>query len=153
MLPRQSSGGVPWPNREGWKWRKPTNTLGLCAHFLWRTVKSFQGFSPICTLCTAITHVFVSLALWSFTCAEAPQLQYFNHLSECSVQWANGTRNRETTAPLRWRCNGSHSTPCVHTSVWGGWGPYPLHVKLVVIFSLFSCGYQFWCYCQPNSQQ
>jgi len=64
----------------------------------------FRVSSPIHTLHTAITHVLILLELWGVSRAncdwnspEPLQFQYFNHVSDCSVQWANGSRSPETT--------------------------------------------------------
>ena len=68
----------------------------------------FRVSSPIHTLHTAITHMIILLELWGVSPAkcdwnsrEALQFQYFNHVSDCSVQCANGTRNPEETVYVR----------------------------------------------------
>ena len=76
-------------------------------------VQSCQVSSPIHTLHTAITHVIEVLGLWGVSHAicnwnsrEAPQFQYCNHVSDCSVQCVNGTRNprNDGIQYVRMRC-------------------------------------------------
>ena len=68
----------------------------MCSHF--------RVSSLVRTLHTATTHLIIALELHSLTCHTvqlefmwAPQFQCFNHVSDCSVQCTNRTRNRITT--------------------------------------------------------
>ena len=64
-----------------------------------------QFLVPInCSLHTTITHVITVLDWWSLVripmVAHKPLLfQYWNHVSDCSVQCAIGTSNHEMTVP------------------------------------------------------
>ena len=54
--------------------------------------------SPVCTLHTAITHVSKVEATRELKWELAPetlQFQYYNHVSDCSVQGASGITNPE----------------------------------------------------------
>ena len=62
----------------------------------------FKVSSPVCPLHTAITHVIEVLDLLSLTfqlqlARETLQFEYFNHVSGCGVECANGTENPEAT--------------------------------------------------------
>ena len=67
-------------------------------HKLQRHYSCFRVLSPVRPLPIAVTHVSKVLeprssreVQWQLAC-EAPQFQNYDHVSDCSVQWANGTR-------------------------------------------------------------
>ena len=103
-----------------WFWfvgsRLPFPPCCLCCVVLCPVVhySRFRVFSPDCTLHTAITHMILVLERQSLThdyaigIHETPAFHYCYHVSDCSVQFAIGTKNSETTVSLLWYSDHYH---------------------------------------------
>ena len=92
-----------------------------CSQHLFRYINCTIS-SPDSALHTALAHVINVLGI-----IETPLYQCCNHMSDCSVQCAIGTRNREMTVHV-WQ------TFCVE------WSGVEEPMDFVALFSVFQCG-------------